>query len=159
MHHFLNLLAQTTPTTTTHSKKSSGSSYLPLLIIVVIFAGIWMLFIRPRQQRLRQQQQSTRQIGIGDQVMSAGGIYGTVVAIDSDAVEVEVAPGVVMTFSRRAISPRPGAAPSASSGPVQDRWDVPSRAAGDYSSAHGDAPDAPEGDGDEADGPKSNPKS
>jgi preprotein translocase subunit YajC len=160
MHHFLNLLAQTTPPTTTHSKKSSGSSYLPLLIIIVIFAGIWMLFIRPRQQRMRQQQQATRQIGIGDQVISAGGIYGTVVAIDSDVVEVEVAPGVVMTFLRRAVSPRAGAAAGPSSRPVEDRWDVPSQAAGDYSSSSsGDAPDASDGGGDEADGPKPNPKS
>jgi preprotein translocase subunit YajC len=158
MHHFLNLLAQTTPPTTTGKSKSSSSSYLPLLIIIVVFAGIWMLFIRPRQQRLRQQQQATRQVGIGDQVMSAGGIYGTVVAIDSDVVEVEVSPGVVMTFTRRAISPRPGAAPSASSPPIEDRWDVPSQSAGDYSSRPGDVSDAPDGNGGEA-GPKSNPKS
>jgi preprotein translocase subunit YajC len=157
MHHLLSFLAQTTPTTAGKSKKSSGSSLLPLLIIIVVFGGVYMLFIRPRQQRMRQQQTATRQIGIGDQVVSAGGIYGTVVAIDSDVVEVEVAPGVVMTFLRRAIQPRPGGSPSAPSQPIEDRWDVPSQPGDDHPAGGGDVSDTPERRGDDGPGPTSKP--
>ena len=58
-------------------------------------------------------------MAVGDAVMSAGGIYGTVVALDADVVEVEVSPGVVLTFLRKAVSARPGrvVASAAPSGP------------------------------------------
>ena len=81
------------------------------IFIVLVFGAIYFLFIRPRQQRLRQQQTQAREIAVGDEVVSAGGIYGRVVAIDDDVAEVEVAPGVVLTFLRRAINARPTAPP------------------------------------------------
>ena len=135
MHLLLTLIAQsTTPTTAAKATKSSGS-YVPLLIIVALFGLVYVFFLRPRQQRLRQQQTATKELGVGDEVMSAGGIFGRVVAIDADQVEVEVAPGVVMTFVRRAISPRPapGAAAAGGAGtrrgatqaaePIDDPWE------------------------------------
>ena len=108
MHTPLHILAATTSTTTKSSQKTSGSTYT-LLFIVVIFAAVYLLFIRPRQQKLRQQQTATRQLSVGDQIVTAGGIYGRVVALDADVAEVEVAPGVIMTLLRRAVSLRPDA--------------------------------------------------
>jgi preprotein translocase subunit YajC len=148
MHLFLSLLAQaSTPTTVAKSTKSSGS-YVPILILVVLFGAVYLLFLRPRQQRMRQQQQATRQLSVGDEVMSAGGIYGRIVALDADAVEVEVSPGVVMTFTRRAISARPqptgAAAPAAE--PVDEPWQVepdgPGDRAGDERGGAGGTPGA-----------------
>lgn len=121
MHHFLLYsLLQATTSTTTAKSKSGSSSYLSLLIIVGIFVVAYFTFLRPRQQRMRQQQGAARQISVGDEVMSAGGIYGRVVALDADQVEVEVAPGVVMTFTRRAISARPQTGPSSPADHDQD---------------------------------------
>jgi preprotein translocase subunit YajC len=114
MYALLNILAATT--TTTHSSHKSSASSYTLIFIVLVFGAIYFLFIRPRQQRLRQQQTQARQISIGDEVVSAGGIYGRVVAIDNDVAEVEVSPGVVMTFLRRSISARP-TNPPANPGP------------------------------------------
>jgi preprotein translocase subunit YajC len=125
MHLHLLLLAQsTTPTTAAKSTKSS-SSYVPLLIIILVFAAVYFLFLRPRQQRLRQQQTTARELAVGDEVMSAGGIFGRVVALDANEVEVEVAPGVVMTFIRRSISARtPPSGPGRSAPPAVDEpWD------------------------------------
>jgi preprotein translocase subunit YajC len=116
MYALLNILAATT--TTTHSSHRSSASNYTLIFIVLVFGAIYFLFIRPRQQRLRQQQSQARQIAIGDEVVSAGGIYGRVVAIDNDVAEVEVSPGVVMTFLRRSISARPTTPPA---GPASDR--------------------------------------
>lgn len=106
MHQHLILLAQSTTSTTTAKSSSSSGSYVPLVVIIAIFAVVYIFFIRPRQQRMRQQQTAAKQLSVGDEVMSAGGIYGRVVALDDDEVEVEVAPGVVMTFIRRAVSAR-----------------------------------------------------
>lgn len=136
MHILLTLIAQSTPSTTAAKASKSSGSYVPLLIIVGLFGLVYVFFLRPRQQRMRQQQTATRELGVGDEVMSAGGIFGRVVALDADEVEVEVAPGVVMTFVRRAISPRPAPGATGGSGagsrrattqtsePVDDPWEA-----------------------------------
>jgi preprotein translocase subunit YajC len=124
MHVALTILAATTSTTTKTSHKSSSSTYT-LLFIVVIFAAVYLLFIRPRQQRARQQQTAARQLTIGDPVVTAGGIQGRVVALDNDVVEVEVAPGVVLTMLRRAVSLRPDARPATPAPAAEDEWPGP----------------------------------
>jgi preprotein translocase subunit YajC len=133
LQHLLLVAQSSSPTTVAKSAKSS-SSYVPLLIIILVFAAVYFLFLRPRQQRLRQQQTGAKVLSVGDEVMSAGGIFGRVVALDADEVEVEVAPGVVMTFMRRAISPRTtnrtGTSPPARS-QVDEPWDVEPDGPGD----------------------------
>ena len=134
MHHHLIILAQsTTPTTVAKGSKSNGG-YYPLFIMIAIFALVYVFFLRPRQQRLRQQQTQTRQLSVGDEVMSAGGIFGRVVALDADEVEVEVSPGVVMTFTRKAISARPqppGGSARGAAEPVDEPWNVGGEGPGD----------------------------
>jgi preprotein translocase subunit YajC len=95
-----------------------------LLFIVVIFGAVYMLFIRPRQQRMRQQQTVGRQLSVGDPVVTAGGIHGRLVAMDADVAEVEVAPGVVLTFLRRAVNPRPDAPAATTPEPADEEWPV-----------------------------------
>jgi preprotein translocase subunit YajC len=138
MHSFLHFLAASTPSTTAKGTKHNSASSTYFLIIIALFAVVYLFFIRPRSQRARQQRTAGNQINVGDEVMSAGGIYGRVVAIDADVVEVEVSPGVVMNFTRRAISPRQGTTPGGSApggsapaptgqaaGPASDDWDTP----------------------------------
>ena len=103
------LAASTSATTTSGKKKSSSSSELPLLILIVVFAGGYLFFIRPRQQRIKQQQTKARQLAVGDPVVTAGGIYGKIVGLDANEAEVEVAPGVVLTMLTRSISLHPNA--------------------------------------------------
>jgi preprotein translocase subunit YajC len=66
----------------------------------------YFLLIRPQQKRARAQAQLLSSIEIGDEVMTAGGLIGTVVRIDDedDIVTVEIAPGVQARMIRRAIS-------------------------------------------------------
>jgi preprotein translocase subunit YajC len=134
MHLFLHLLAASTTSTTTKGSKSSSSSSVALLVIIGLFAVVYFLFIRPRTQRMRQQQSAGKQLSVGDQVMSAGGIFGTVVALDADVVEVEVAPGVVMSFIPRAVSLRTGTQSGSAAAPtppaVHDDWDGPPAVSG-----------------------------
>ena len=56
---------------------------------------------------------------------------GRVVALDDEVAEVEVAPGVVMTFLKRAVTARGGTTPATSSGVVDDEWDIPSQTGDD----------------------------
>ncbi len=149
MHPRLALLAATTSTTVAGKHKSSNSAEF-LLFIAVIFFVVYFLFLRPRQQRAKRAQTQGKQLGIGDEVMSAGGIYGKIVAIDSDVVEVEVAPGVVLSFTRRAISAQPATGPAPPRGPAPSSRPAPvddALAAEDDWSAHdSDGPEDPVAD-------------
>lgn len=119
MHAALTILAATATTT---AKKKSSSSLAPFLIIIVVFAAVYLLFLRPRQQRMRQQQAASRELSVGDQVVTAGGIQGRLVAIDANVAEVEIAPGVVITMLRRAVNPNPDARKPSTPPPAEDEW-------------------------------------
>jgi preprotein translocase subunit YajC len=121
--------ASTTPTTV--AKKTSGSSSYELIVIVIIFAVVYFAFIRPRSRRQRAARTQGTPMDVGDRVMSVGGIYGTVVAMhDAEGgadptVEVEVAPGMVLTFLRRAVNARPQVAVANDVTVDEDGYDEP----------------------------------
>lgn len=80
-----------------------GSSLLPLLLLVGLFALMYFMVIRPQSQRRKQMQQLQQQVAVGSSVLTIGGLYGTVVAVDDDSVTLEVAPGITNRYARGAI--------------------------------------------------------
>lgn len=83
---------------------SGGGSFTPLLLIVLLFVVMYFLMIRPQQKRRREAMQMQNTLGPGDRVQTIGGMLGTVISIDDDAVTVEVASGVRVQFARPAIA-------------------------------------------------------
>jgi preprotein translocase subunit YajC len=81
---------------------SGGSGFL--FIIVIGFLLIYLLFVRPQKRRQNEQQQMTNDIRLGDEVLTAGGIYGTVTQVEDDQVTVEIAPKTEVRIARRAIA-------------------------------------------------------
>jgi preprotein translocase subunit YajC len=43
-------------------------------------------------------------VAVGDEIITAGGLHGTVKAFEDDTVKVEIAAGVVATLDRRAVA-------------------------------------------------------
>jgi len=76
-----------------------------LIIIVVMFALLWLLLIRPQRAKQQQHDRMLETVDVGDEVLSSGGIYGTVRGVDDDASElhVEIAPGIEVRMDRRAV--------------------------------------------------------
>src|SRR3712207_1269784 len=65
-----------------------------------------MLFVLPARQRKRMQAQAQamqNSLTVGTPVMTTSGLHGTVAALAETTVDLEVAPGVVVTFARPAI--------------------------------------------------------
>jgi preprotein translocase subunit YajC len=81
-------------------------------ITVIWIGGIallaWFLFIRPRRRMIARQRNLLGSLSAGDEVVTAGGIYGKVVELDADEVRIEIAPEVVVRVARRAIAGRVG---------------------------------------------------
>ncbi|MDX6618004.1 MAG: preprotein translocase subunit YajC [Gaiellales bacterium] len=90
---------------------SNGAITVAWIVGLVLLT--WLLFIRPRRAMAARQRQVLGALSAGDPVVTVGGIYGTIVALDGDEVRLEVAPDVVVRVARRAIAGRVGAAPEA----------------------------------------------
>jgi preprotein translocase subunit YajC len=81
---------------------SSGPGFL--FIIVIGFLLIWLIVVRPQKKRQLTQKQMLEELNVGDEVLTAGGIYGTVAALDENEVTVEIAPQTQVRVARRAIA-------------------------------------------------------
>jgi len=75
-----------------------------LIMIVVLFAAMYFMMIRPQQRRRREAMQMQSSLGVGDKVVTIGGMHGTVTAVDDEIVTLEVSPGVQVRFARPAIA-------------------------------------------------------
>jgi preprotein translocase subunit YajC len=76
------------------------------LILPIFLIGFWLLIVRPQQQRLRAQRQVIAALSVGDKIVTAGGIVGRIVGLDDEHAQVEVSPGVRLTFLRAAVNRR-----------------------------------------------------
>jgi preprotein translocase subunit YajC len=75
-----------------------------LVLIVIAFAFIWLALLRPQKRRQQQQARMWESLEGGEEVITAGGLYGEVKGFDGDAVLVEIAPGLEVRVARRAIA-------------------------------------------------------
>ena len=74
------------------------------LVLTLLFIGIgWFLIVRPQQQRLKDQRTMQINLAVGDAVVSAGGIHGTLTVVGDETVQMLVAPGVTITLARPAV--------------------------------------------------------
>jgi preprotein translocase subunit YajC len=75
-----------------------------LLLIPLIFVVVYLLLLRPQQQRVRRQRELVRSVDVGDEVVTAGGMIGRVVELSDDRAWIEVADDIVIEILRIAIS-------------------------------------------------------
>ena len=85
------------------STSSKGNPYLFPIIIVALFGLLYFVMIRPQRNRQRQAQQTQNEVVPGSRVRTTAGMYATVVSVEGDDVVLEVAPGVNVSYMRRAI--------------------------------------------------------
>jgi preprotein translocase subunit YajC len=78
---------------------------LSILLFFVVMGGIfYLLLIRPQQRQRRAQRALVESLGVGDEVITMSGIFGTVRAVDDESVTLEVAPGTEMRFLKGAVA-------------------------------------------------------
>jgi preprotein translocase subunit YajC len=75
-----------------------------LIIIVVLLLLMWLLLIRPQRRKQQEQQDLLSNLQIGDEIVTAGGIYGTIVDVVDTDVTVEIAPGTNVRMAKRAVA-------------------------------------------------------
>ena len=77
-----------------------------LIIIVAMFALLWLFIIRPQRARAQAHRELLTRVEVGDEILTVGGLYGSVLAIDEDDddLTVEIAPGTEVRIARRAVA-------------------------------------------------------
>ncbi|MCL2336571.1 MAG: preprotein translocase subunit YajC [Firmicutes bacterium] len=83
-----------------------NQSTLSIVYIVALFVILWFLMIRPQQQRQKKHQEMIRELGVNDNIITAGGIYGTIVKVKEDSFVIKVADNVRIEVLRNAVSQR-----------------------------------------------------
>ncbi|HVF89882.1 MAG TPA: preprotein translocase subunit YajC [Blastocatellia bacterium] len=87
--------------------QNGGALSLPLMMLI-IFAIFYVLVIRPQQKKQRQvladREQLLNSLKPGDKVITSGGIYGTIVAVRENSVQLRIAQSVSIEIQRAAIA-------------------------------------------------------
>ena len=80
------------------------SSITGILPLIFMFVVLWFLMIRPQMKRAKEHKSLLDALAAGDEVITQGGIAGTVASVGENFVKVEIASGVEITVQKPAIS-------------------------------------------------------
>jgi preprotein translocase subunit YajC len=75
-----------------------------LIVMVLLLVVLYVLVIRPQRQRQITQQAMIDRAEVGDDILTNGGIYGTITQAEEDDIVVEIADGVTVHMTRRGIA-------------------------------------------------------
>ena len=74
---------------------------LPLIGLIVLF---YFMLIRPQMKRNKEHKQLIASLSKGDEVITAGGLTGSVTDLGDEYVKLQIADGVVITVQRQSVS-------------------------------------------------------
>jgi preprotein translocase subunit YajC len=74
------------------------------IFILVLLVLMWFLLIRPQRRRQQESQRLLESLAVGKEIVTAGGLYGTITALDDDEARVQIADGVEVRIAKRAIA-------------------------------------------------------
>jgi preprotein translocase subunit YajC len=75
-----------------------------LLFFGLLFAAMWFLMIAPQRKKQKQHEAMLKALGNGDEVVTAGGIFGTVVAVKDDRFVVRIADNTKVELGKSFVS-------------------------------------------------------
>ena len=89
------------------SGSSGASSIFSLGLLLLVPFGMYFFMIRPQRRKLREQQELQSALGVGDEVVTTSGIFGTITGEDGDSrFWLEIDDDVQIRIARAAITGR-----------------------------------------------------
>lgn len=76
---------------------------IPLVFAFVMLALMWVIVIAPQMRRVKAHNEVVASLTAGMRVVTTSGLCGTIVDLDEEFLQLEIAPGVVVQFDRRAV--------------------------------------------------------
>lgn len=78
-------------------------AYAQLLVILAAMIGFWAIVMRPARNQQRRVVQLQNELQVGHEVVLSSGIFGTIRSLDEARLQLEVAPGTVITVARQVV--------------------------------------------------------
>ena len=82
----------------------AGSQLITMVPMIAIFAIFYFLLVAPMRKRQRNLQQLVENLKKGDRVVTTGGLYGEIAAVDGPTVILKVADNVKLKVAKSAIA-------------------------------------------------------
>ena len=82
---------------------STTSTISMIIFIVVIFALFYLVMIRPQRRQQKEHQKLVQELRKGDEVITAGGIYGIVESLSDDSIVIKVESGATLRVARNSV--------------------------------------------------------
>ena len=68
-----------------------GSMLSGILPMVLLFAAMYFLMIAPQRKKQKQHEKMLKELGSGDEIVTTGGIFGTITNVKDDRFVVRIA--------------------------------------------------------------------
>ena len=87
------------------AQAAQGGGMSMIIMMVAIFAIMWFFMIRPQQKKQKEIQKFQNELSEGTEVVTGGGIHGTVKSIDlaKNTVDIKIARDVVVTVEKTSV--------------------------------------------------------
>jgi len=106
MHELTSMLAMGSP----GQGGGAGGFLASMLPIIAMIAILWFLLIRPQQKEQQKHREMVKNLKKGDEVVTVGGLYGRIMALDAEKVSLKISDAVKVDVERskvvRVLSPR-----------------------------------------------------
>lgn len=75
-----------------------------VIVVVLLVVLFWLLLVRPQRRQAAEQRALIESLALGDEIVSAGGLYGVITSIDGDELHVEIADRLEVRMARGAVA-------------------------------------------------------
>ena len=79
-----------------------------VIYLVLLVAAFFFLVVRPQRRQMASHRALVASLREGDEVVTTGGVLGTIQTLDDDVVHLQIAPTVVIRVARAAVTRRVG---------------------------------------------------
>lgn len=83
------------------ASQSPFFQFIPLILILAVF---WFLIIRPQQKKQKEHMRMVQSLKKGDKIVTNGGIFGTIVKVGDDRINLEIASKVQIQIERQQVA-------------------------------------------------------
>lgn len=86
------------------AQPQGGAGWMGLLPLIIIFVIFYFLMISPMRRRQKRLQMLIGNLKTGDKIITTGGIYGTVVGVSEDRIQLRITERVNVDLAKNAVA-------------------------------------------------------
>jgi preprotein translocase subunit YajC len=85
--------------------RPQGASFVTALIpFILVFVIFYLLIVMPQRNRQKKHQRMVEELKPGDQIITSGGVYGTIMGVQPDRIELKVAANVKIDITKSSVA-------------------------------------------------------